>query len=227
MALFTRRPVPGATKTRLVPPLSHEQAASLQRAMAEDLLERLAVEFASTTDLELRLTDDPESGERSPLEVPRPWRIVAQGPGDLGARLRRATRDAGRDRVPRLALIGADAPLLPASLIESAFAALGRADCALSPAADGGYVLLALATAPSLTGRHDPLFASIPWGSEAVAAATRSAASAAGLRLITLPAHRDVDRAADLRLLARTLDQLPGEARPPRTAAALARFGLL
>ena len=146
LTLFTRSPAPGEAKTRLVPPLTPDQAAALQRAMTEDLLDRLAPDLARATDLELRLAESAANPAPLPLTAPPEWRTVPQGEGDLGVRLRRAVHDAGAQSVSRLALIGADAPLLPTGLIESAFAALDHADVALAPAEDGGYVLLALAT---------------------------------------------------------------------------------
>ena len=39
--MFTRVPEPRKAKTRLIPPLTADQAAALQRAMTEDLLDRL------------------------------------------------------------------------------------------------------------------------------------------------------------------------------------------
>lgn len=188
--------------------------------MTDDLLERLARDFAATTDLELRLAEPGTASEPLPLAAPRAWRLVPQGSGDLGARLRRAVRDAAERRV-RLGLIGADAPLLPAGLIESGFAALDRADAALAPAEDGGYVLFALATDSADPARFDPLFRRIPWGTPEVASATRAAARAAGLTLHSLPAHWDVDRPADLARLETAIRRLPPSRRPTRTAAFL------
>ncbi len=224
LALFTRTPAPGEAKTRLIPPLTPGQAAALQRAMTADLLERLAGEFPSPTDLELRLADSAANRAPPTLTVPPGWRIVPQGGDDLGARLRRAVHDAGGDGISRLALIGADAPLLPTGLIESAFAALDHADVALAPAEDGGYVLLALATTEARPARFDALFDAIPWGTNDVANATRTAANAAGLTVHILPTHWDVDRPADLTRLAMAIHALPRAARPPRTTPLVSRL---
>ena len=189
--------------------------------MAEDLLDRLAAEFAATTDLELRLAAPDADPGVTPLEVPSAWRTAPQGRGNLGARLRRTVHDAARDGAPQLALIGADAPLLPADQIEAAFAALDRADAALVPADDGGYVLLALATGRRPPTDFDPLFTGIPWSTDEVTAATTAAARRAGVRLTPLPSHWDVDRPDDLDRLAASLATLSPGLRPRRTAAAL------
>ncbi len=220
VALFTRLPAPGRTKTRLVPPLTPGEAASLQRAMTEDLLERLARDLAPTTDLELRVAGSAERPPPPPLAAPPEWRTVPQGGGDLGARLRRTVHTAFGDGLGSVVLIGADAPLLPTGLIESAFTALDAADAVLAPSEDGGYVLLALATDRG-AARFDLLFEAKPWGTPAIATATRTAARDAGLTLHPLPSHWDVDRPRDLDRLAAESAALPPTRRPPRTAAFL------
>jgi glycosyltransferase A (GT-A) superfamily protein (DUF2064 family) len=62
----------------------------------------------------------------------------------------------------------------------------------LGPAADGGYVLLALSQAPT------SLFADIPWGGNRVAGVTRRRLSGLGWRWRELPVLRDLDRPEDL-----------------------------
>ncbi|HBS60750.1 MAG TPA: glycosyltransferase, partial [Firmicutes bacterium] len=41
IVLMTRVPIPGKTKTRLMPPLTGEECAGLQRAFIEDLIDLL------------------------------------------------------------------------------------------------------------------------------------------------------------------------------------------
>ncbi len=41
LAVMAKAPIAGAVKTRLVPPLTHEQAADLTRALLQDQLEHL------------------------------------------------------------------------------------------------------------------------------------------------------------------------------------------
>ena len=227
--MFTRIPVAGAAKTRLVPPLTPEQAAALQRAMTEDLLERLdralgaAAPGASRLSLEVRYEGRLSRGT---LDIPAGWAVAPQGPGDLGERLRHAVRDARRDNIARLVIIGADAPLLPVPLVEAAFSVLADGDVVLGPAEDGGYVLIGVALA-RLTGiARKRLFSGIPWGTGGVREATRAAADRAGLRLEELPHHWDVDRPGDLPRLASEIGALDGAQRPHRTVAVLTAAGL-
>lgn len=226
--MFTRVPVPGAAKTRLVPPLTAAQAAGLQRAMTGDLLERLdralgaAVPAARRLSREVRCDRRPASGD---LDIPSGWTVGQQGSGDLGERLGRAVRAARQDGVCHLVIIGADAPLLPLPLVEAAFAGLTDRDVMVAPAEDGGYVLIALALARAPQAAVEALFTGIPWGTGAVCRTTAEAAGRAGLRFDELPRHWDVDRPEDLPRLAAAIRALDAAARPHRTVAVLTAAG--
>ncbi len=226
--MFTRVPVPGAAKTRLVPPLSAAQAAALQRAMTEDLLERLdhtlgaAGPSARPLSLEVRYDGQFSSGA---LEVPKGWTATSQGSGDLGERLARAAREARRDGLGRLVIIGSDAPLLPFSLVETAFSGLADRDALLAPAEDGGYVLIGLALERAAQPAVESLFTGIPWGTGAVREATAAAAAGAGLRFGELAGYWDVDRPEDLPRLAASIRALDAAARPHRTVVVLTAAG--
>ena len=225
LCVFTRVPVPGAAKTRLTPPLTPAQAADLQRAMTEDLLERFARVFGAddraldrpeALSLEVRCDGDPSAGA---LDIPAAWTVIPQGSGNLGERLTRAARDARRDGVGRLVIIGSDAPLLPTALVEAAFSELDDRDAVVAPAEDGGYVLVAVAVERLPEAALGCLFAGIPWGTGAVRQATADAAGRAGLRFGELPSHWDVDRPEDLPRLAAAIRALDRTDLPRRTAA--------
>ena len=228
LSVFTRVPVPGAAKTRLVPPLTANQAAALQRAMTEDLLDRLDRTLGAVSpgapSLSLEVRYDGQFSPRA-LEVPKGWAITSQGPGDLGERLARAGREARRDGIGRLVIIGSDAPLLPLPLVEAAFSGLADRDALLAPAEDGGYVLIGLALGRAPPAPVESLFAGIPWGTGAVREATAAAAADAGLRFGELTGHWDVDRPEDLPRLAASIRAQNAGARPHRTAGVLTAAG--
>ncbi len=185
--------------------------------MIEDLLERLA-RGSETWDLELRLTGDCAAG----LHIPDRWSVTRQGSGGLGDRLVRAMEAARGAAVERLVVLGADAPLLPRALVAGAFSALEQRVAVVAPAEDGGYALIGLALGSARPEQLARLFQGIPWGAEGVLAATRAAASGAGLGLAELPTQWDVDRPEDLCRLARALAAPDQAARAPRTARLLA-----
>jgi len=116
--------------------------------------------------------------------------------------------------VKRIAILGADAPTLPASLVEDAFARL-RAGCdaVVTPADDGGYVLIAT------VGRCPALFRDIPWGTGDVAAVTRRRAADSGIAFEETEPWHDVDTAGDLPGLLDDVLRHPDRA--PATAQAL------
>jgi rSAM/selenodomain-associated transferase 1 len=153
IALFARYPAPGAAKTRLIPALGADGAARLHRRLVE---ETLAVVRASRLEFAVHATGAPLVDFADWLGPAVP--LVAQGEGDLGARLARVATPC--------VLIGADCPdLLPAHLLEAA-AALAAGRAAVGPAEDGGYWLLALPQ--PVPGA----FVGIDWGSDRVFAQT-------------------------------------------------------
>jgi rSAM/selenodomain-associated transferase 1 len=177
---------PGAGKTRLVPPLSGEHAASLQRAL---LLDTLAACRREADDVRLLVASE---HERSALAsfVPGTPIEVQRGNG-LGDALRYGVADHLAHGP--VAIISSDLPGLPAgSILEAADALAAGADVVLGPAMDGGYWLVGMRAA------HEAPFDGIPWSTPAVWALTLRRCREAGLHVHALQRWRDVDTYADL-----------------------------
>ncbi len=221
-AIFAKRPVPGAVKTRLVPPLSGAEAAELARCMLFDGLERLE-RWSGEDPLGPVLAFAP--AEERPwfdAHVPPGVELVPQRGADLGERLAAHFEDEAR-RFPgaSLVVVGADAPLLARSLPYAAHAALaGGADLVLSPDLGGGYALVGL-RAP-----RRELFTAVPMSSASMFERTRALAAELDLTTALLPPTGDVDVAGDLERLWGELATLaPGDPdRPERTARWLAQW---
>ena len=198
ICVFAKPPVAGAVKTRLG--LAPEAAARLAQAFLDDTLASLAalpwaaVALAST----------------APVAAAVP--VLLQGEGDLGARMETVLRAALSSAAAAIA-IGADAPALPARLLEAARAALRDHDAVLGPADDGGFYLLALRRCPA------GLLADLPWSAADTGARTLSRLRERGLRTAVLEPWFDVDRPEDLARL-RVLLQA-GALDAPRTRAVL------
>jgi hypothetical protein len=191
LILFTRYPEPGRTKTRLIPALGAEGAASLQRRMSEAIVSQMA-QFAAQYPVspEIRYADGTQQAVEAWLASDIP--CLAQGEGDLGDRLRRAFAQAFAQGAGKVVVIGADCPGLTPALFARAFAALDTQDLVLGPAKDGGYYLVGLnRPAPSL-------FSEIPWGTGEVLTATLKQAQALNLSTHLLESLADVDRPEDL-----------------------------
>ncbi len=124
-----------------------------------------------------------------------PLRRIAQGPGDLGARMGRVLR--GLPPGPVL-IVGADIPGITRAQIASAFAALGRHDAVIGPAEDGGYWAIGL---KRIRGVPSALFCNVRWSTEH--AFEDTLATMPGLSVAKLPVLADIDEASDLLRLSR------------------------
>jgi len=193
IAVLARAPVPGSTKTRLIPALGAEGAAALQSAlMRRALATACAAQLGQVTLWCWPDCDHPAfASARTDFDV----ELVPQTGADLGERMSSAF---GRLCLsgPTL-LIGTDCPALnEAHLRDAATALASGSDAVIIPADDGGYVLIGLRRAiPSL-------FADMPWGSSDVLTETRARLRRGGWRWEELSALWDVDRPEDLRRLA-------------------------
>ena len=191
VAILARAPIPGQTKTRLIPALGAAGAASLQRW----LLQR-TVAMALAADVgpvSLWCAGDPRHPDFQQCRALGAVTLRQQAEGDLGARMLAALREAS---TAATLVIGTDCPVLTAVHLRAAARALDRNDVVLLPAEDGGYVLVG-ATRP-LPG----LFADVDWGTGQVMGQTRQRLAALGVRWSEPATLWDVDRPEDLPRLA-------------------------
>jgi rSAM/selenodomain-associated transferase 1 len=236
LIVFTREPVAGETKTRLIPHLGAKNAATLAHAFTLDALTkaqslRLPIVIAGSVHGDAR-----RANYFRALARRFDARLVDQGGGNLGARMARALAplcDAGA------VLIGTDTPSLPSRLLAQNVALLRRTRVVLGPSLDGGYYLV------GVRGPLPDIFRGIRWGGAQVLAETIGRLKRIRIPHALGPSWYDVDRWSDLMLLAAHLSlradsgrvsrkPIPRSANPPRdphpcpaTAHLLARLGLL
>lgn len=180
--IFAKAPRMGLGKTRLARRRGVVRAWRANRAM-QALTCRVAVD--PRWDTALCVAPDRETSARLPGVWPRRLARRAQGPGDLGDRLTRAFRAAGKR--PVLA-IGTDCPAMTRADLWAAIRALARADAVAGPATDGGFWLFGLKD-PRLA---PAAFADVRWSSEHALADTL-AGLPEGLRVARLRTLSDVD----------------------------------
>jgi rSAM/selenodomain-associated transferase 1 len=210
LTLFAKQPRLGKVKTRLIPALSADQALLLYHAFVEDQID-FVKGFGDRRMIEL-CTDAPWNN------VPAGISLREQGPGDLGERMLRAFRRSHAEGAPATVIIGADCPTLPTVHVERAFQLLASGvEALLSPADDGGYVLVGLTTP------RPELFHAVPWGTAQVLDITRSRAREHGIVLEEIEGWYDVDDIGDIDRLRRD----PSLAvRAPATARCLGSLAL-
>ena len=188
IAVMAKQPEPGNVKTRLCPPLTPRQAADLYEAFFIDTVSLISeIEGADTF-----IAYDPDSArDYFSRSLSAPIMCIPQGPGDLGARLSRVSRQVFLRGYRKLVILASDTPHLPQDFIRLAFARLDDIDVVLGPCDDGGYYLIG-------SRLHAPaLFAEIPWSTSRVLDRTIGRANDAGMTWELLPSCYDIDTRED------------------------------
>jgi rSAM/selenodomain-associated transferase 1 len=186
IAIQAKAPIPGLTKTRLIPAIGAHAAAVLQERLTERAVETaVAADIGPVT---LWCTPDLTYVSFQDLAARFPIVLKRQPDDNLGARMLGAI---AANNGPTL-VIGTDCPAMSREHLRAAANALAEADVVLIPAEDGGYVLIGAPVA------HPQLFVDIAWGTATVLDETRARIAALGLKATELPALWDLDTDADL-----------------------------
>ena len=201
LAVMIKAPRAGAVKTRLVPPLTPEEAAALSVCFLRDTTANIA-EVASTGVAEGVAVYTPVGAETVFAELlPPSFSLLAQRGESFGDRLFHAAEDLSAVGYQSFCLIDSDSPTLPRALIEMAVAALARPGdrVVLGAAQDGGYYLI------GLKRPHRRLFTDVEWSTAKVLRQTIERAAEIELEAELLPAWYDVD---DALTLSQLLDEM-------------------
>ena len=189
IAIMAKAPRVGAAKTRLVPPLTAEDAAALSACFIRDAAENIAA-AAEQVAIEGYIAFAPPDAEAEfhLLLAPGTRVLPSRRPG-LGTSLYDAAADLLGAGYGAVCLVNSDSPTLPtAVLVAAARALLPAGDrLVLGPAEDGGYYLIGLKRA------HHRLFEDIAWSTSKVLAQTEDRAGELGLAVTKLPVWYDVD----------------------------------
>ncbi|WP_445152134.1 TIGR04282 family arsenosugar biosynthesis glycosyltransferase [Baekduia sp. Peel2402] len=184
LAVIAKAPVAGRVKTRLCPPCTPTEAATLAEAALRDTLAAMAdaARLAGHAVTRAIVLDG----------APGAWttdeRVIAQRGDGLDERLANAFTDL--EGGPAL-IVGMDTPQLTGAMLADALAALEHHDAVLGPAADGGYWGIGLRRADPRT------LVGVPMSVDHTLAAQRARLAALGLRVADAATLVDVDTIED------------------------------
>jgi rSAM/selenodomain-associated transferase 1 len=195
--VFVKNPVPGQVKTRLIPYLSPEQAASLYQAFLVDWCNALST--ISTVHRVIAYTP-PEGLNALQTLIGEDSVYISQVGASLGERLIAAARWAHDQGYTKFLFVGSDSPTLPTQYVERASDLLESRDVVIGPSVDGGYYLIGFSKhGASLS--IPTVFEEITWSTDVVFRQTLGKIQAINARLGLLPPWYDVDTPAGLQLL--------------------------
>lgn len=198
LVVFAKAPIPGQVKTRLCPPLTPDEAATLHSSFVLDTLERTktaATKLKLPVDRYLACSPSSAHVFFKIMEERQPVKLLDQVGDDIGTRMHHAFETLFARGYRLVILVGTDVPSLPLDHYKQALTLLESNDVVVGPALDGGYFLIGLKRpAPGL-------FTDMPWSTDQVLRRTEEKAAALALKTALLAPWRDVDTLDDLRAL--------------------------
>ncbi len=198
LVIFAKAPIPGHVKTRLCPPLTPDEAATLHGSFVLDTLERTKAAVGRlklSMDRYLACSPSTTHVFFKIMEERQGVKLIDQVGDDLGARMHQAVEAMFSRGYRRTLLLGTDVPTVPLEHFKQALTLLDSHELVLGPALDGGYYLIGMnRTIPEL-------FTNMPWSTDQVLRLTQDRAAQLGLKTALLQPWRDVDTLADLEAL--------------------------
>ena len=164
--VFAKAPVRGEVKTRLLPTYNADFALKLHTNMVSHCIGRATK--SNLCPVQLWCTPNTDIDFFQNCKRDYGVELFAQRGRDLGERMNNAVNTA-LSKCSNVVLIGTDCPsLTPNDLHEVLISLENDNDVVISPALDGGYVLI------GLNRNHQKLFDDIPWGTDQVLTQTKN-----------------------------------------------------
>ena len=209
IAFMAKASAPGRAKTRLVPPLTFEEAAVLNTAFLQDVADNVLL---AAGDAERHggiagyaAYGPPGSEDFFRRTLPGGIGLIEAWRQNFGDCLLHTIEQIFARGHASAVVLNSDSPTLPTAFLVETAAALARPGdrAVLGPSSDGGYYLLGLKAA------HRHMFEDIAWSTEKVAKQTLERAREIGLEVHRLPVWYDVDDVDGLRRLYTELPDRP------------------
>lgn len=189
--IFAKAPVENQVKTRLVQDIGADSATVLYQTMLEQIVKTVANSFLCPASLYC----SPDTSHKifQQLHSQYSVELKAQQGKDLGERMYNAASQALQTS-QTVIIVGTDCLQMTESHLGQVLADLiqKKDDAVITPAEDGGYVLI------GLNGAHPDLFNDIEWGSDRVMLQTRDALKSLGWQWKEMSPLRDIDELEDL-----------------------------
>lgn len=189
VAIMAKASEPGKTKTRMVPPLTYQEASAFNTAFLQDVVSNILA-AATYTSIGGYIAFGPPGSEmffkdNLPAEIGL-FECWFQNFGDC---LHNAIHQMLMRGHAMAIVLNSDSPTLPTSLLAEAVEVLTQPGerAVLGPSQDGGYYLL------GLKKNQRRLFEDIDWSTQRVARQTLARAAEIGLQTHVLPTWYDVD----------------------------------
>jgi rSAM/selenodomain-associated transferase 1 len=197
IAAMAKASVPARTKTRLVPPLTFEQAAQCNTAFVRDIAENILAAAAQSSIAGYIAYGPADAQPFFQANLPPDIALIEACHPSLGECLDHAIANLFERGHRAAVVVNSDSPTLPTSLLLEAAKMLAQPGhrAVLGPALDGGYYLL------GVKARHRRLFEDIAWSTQHVARQTQERAAELRLPMHILPTWYDVDDVSALKML--------------------------
>jgi len=189
LIIFSKAPIAGQVKTRLIPSLGIDKATKLHRYM----LEQTVIKVSRLNDIscELHCAPDTDHDFFNMLAEKYAIKLVSQQGLDLGERMANAM-EVSLKNSSQCIIIGTDCPMMTPSYMQQAFAQLTDTDVVIGPAKDGGYVLIGCKVF------NAQIFSQVSWSTTRVFKQTVKNINQLHLKYYKLNTLSDVDIDEDL-----------------------------
>jgi rSAM/selenodomain-associated transferase 1 len=215
IAVMAKASAPGRAKTRLVPPLSYDEAAALNTAFLQDVTDNmlLAARHAAprASIAAYAAYGPPGSEDFFRQNFPAAIGLIPAWLPNFGDCLYHTIGEIFARGHAAAVVLNADSPTLPTALLNETAEMLAQPGdrAVLGPSNDGGYYLLGLKAA------HRRMFDDIAWSTERVTEQTLERAREIKLDVHLLPEWYDVDDIDCLRRLHGELHRAEPASRHP------------
>lgn len=191
LILFTRVPVPGQTKTRLMPFLNGEECAAIHSCFVKDIFEK-----ATQVEADVFVFYTPEE-KLSLLQelLGQEFAGFPQEGNDLGEKMKHAIGCVLDKGYEKAVLIGTDIPHLGVKTLEQSFENLDTADIVINPTFDGGYYLI------GMKREYDSIWKIERYGTNTVIQDTLAHMERENLSVTSGDRYYDIDDKEDLKNL--------------------------